>query len=107
VRVDEVTVSLDAARTLTVDTGRWLMTAAISPFPFGKLNPEQVRPPPHTLPACALPQGASHSTSDHTIFSVVCDHRACGPGSSRCQGGAQVRRRPRRCRAAWSPRPVV
>jgi len=42
VRVDEVTVSLDAARTLTVDTGRWLMTAAISPFPFGKLNPEQV-----------------------------------------------------------------
>ena len=41
-RVDELRVSLSAARQLIVDTGKWRMSAAVSPFPFGKLNPNKV-----------------------------------------------------------------
>jgi len=39
--IDGVSVTLSATKTLTVDTGKWMMSAAISPFPFGKLNKGQ------------------------------------------------------------------
>jgi len=39
--IDGVSVTLSATQTLTVDTGKWMMSAAISPFPFGKLNKGQ------------------------------------------------------------------